>query len=631
MTEQSVLQVSGLTVALRATGTVLVDHVDLQIERGEVLGMVGESGAGKSMTALAVTRMLPAAATTSGGRVTFDGRDLGDADARTLRGLRGGQIGMVFQDPLSSLNPLMTVGAQIAEALRLHGISRRQARKRAVELLGLVGIREPRASANSYPHEFSGGMRQRVTIAIAVANNPRLLIADEPTSGLDVTIQAEVLALLLRLREELGTAMLLITHDIGVIEEMCDRVAVLYGGRVVERGLTADVLGAPHHPYTADLVRSVPRIDVAPGARLPTIPGAPPSPGERPAGCAFVARCRLAQNRCETEVPPLTETADGRAAACWVTGDGTIPMPERPSVAPASPDTGRAASAWAGEPIVVVDDVEIRYGAARRRNGTAPLAAVDGVSLAAVPGGVLALVGESGSGKTSVARAIVGLVTPTSGSVTVNGVRWAQSTPAQRAEMRRTVQLVFQDSLASMNPRWHVRQIIAEPVRDGRYGFGLEPVTLMEAVGLDPRLLDRYPDELSGGQRQRVGIARALAVGPRIIVADEPVSALDVSVQAQVINLLADLRDQFGVGLILVAHDLAVARHVADEIAVMHRGRIVEQGAPEDVLDHPKDPYTATLVASVPGRGAIRRAASTSTPVVSPQSPTVPPLTTTRR
>jgi peptide/nickel transport system ATP-binding protein len=519
---EPLLQVSGLTVEL-SDGTVILDGVDLSVGSGEFLGIVGESGAGKSMSALAVMQMLPRGVRVAGGRMTFAGDDLATADSRALRQLRGGQIGMVFQDPLSSLNPVMTVGNQIEEALRLHGTGRRAARERTVELLALVGIREPATSARSYPHEFSGGMRQRVTIAIAVANNPRLVIADEPTTGLDTTIQKEVLALLTRLRDELGLAVMLITHDIGVVEQVCDRVTVMRHGRVVETADAEAVFAAPRDRYTMHLIQSAPRMY-----------------GEHARG------------------------------------------PENPEAL--------------DDPVVSVVDLEICYRGA-------PQAAVDGVTLSVSAGRVLGLIGESGSGKTSVARAMLGLVKPTAGQVMIGGVDRASATRDQLAEMRPAVQFVFQDSLASMDPRWRVRQIVSEPVRDRKPGFGLSIERLLEAVGLDQSLLDRYPDELSGGQRQRVGIARALASGPRIIVADEPVSSLDVSVQAQVLDLLCELRDSFGVGLMLITHDLAVAWRIADEIAVMHRGRIVEHGPAEEIMRCPTHAYTAALLAAAPGGG----------------------------
>ncbi len=639
VSDAPVIEVRDLTVAVGDPGAAspLVDQVSLTITAGEIVGVVGESGAGKSMTALAMTRMLPAGVAMTGGEIRFQGGDLARAEHRTLRQIRGGQIGMVFQDPLSALNPLMTVGSQITEALRLHGAGRREAGTRARDLFGLVGIRDPRTAVEAYPHEFSGGMRQRVMIAIAVANNPKLLIADEPTTGLDVTIQAEVLALIGRLRDELGTAVMLVTHDIDVVEEMCDRITVMYGGRVVESGPLHSVLSGLRHPYTWQLIRSGPRLDGPLTRRLPTIPGVPPDLTQEATGCRFAPRCVLAQPQCREQPPPLRRGPNGlpdHLAACFVINDtgrtlDVNVIPPDADVPGAVAEETRVAGTPAGaSPVITLEDVVVDYRVARRGRrargrGRDPDAtpAVDGVNLAVHPGRVLGIVGESGSGKTTLARAMVGLVTPTAGRVTVNGLGWPQATPAQRTTMRRAVQLVFQDPLASMNPRWRVGEIVGEALAlappDGR----ATPGRMLELVGLGDQLRERYPDELSGGQRQRVGIARALAVRPQVIVADEPVSALDVSVQAQVINVLSDLRDEFEVGLVFVAHDLAVARHISDEVAVMYRGRIVEQGPAAEVLRRPRHPYTVRLLASVPGRGGAGTQAAGATPGEAPARP----------
>ncbi|MEV6900344.1 dipeptide ABC transporter ATP-binding protein [Amycolatopsis sp. NPDC051372] len=595
-----VLTVSDLTVTLDLpTGpATAVNGVDLTIAAGEAVGMVGESGSGKSMTALAISRMLPSVGRISGGSIVFDGDDITHAGEHVMRRIRGGRIGMVFQDPLASLNPLMTVGAQITETLRLHGASAKEARRRAVELLQLVGIKNADRVVDDHPHEFSGGMRQRVMIAIAVANNPKLLIADEPTTALDVTIQAEILALLGRLRSELGTATLLITHDLGVVEENCDRVVVLYGGRIAETGRHTDVLDTPRHPYTSQLMRAVPRLSTKPELRLYTIPGSPPDLSRPALGCTFADRCSHAEQTCRDEQPPLLPSATNPShlAACWVAGDTAAPPPpdHRPArVAEIALDVREDAA-----PVVVVDNLVIDYRAQRKRHAGAP--AVDGVSLRASAGRTLGLVGESGCGKTSVSRAVAGLVPATSGSITIDGADWRSAGRADRVRMRRAVQMVFQDPYGSLNPRWRVRDIVSEPLRNG-VDSDRGPAELLDLVGLPQRFLSRFPSELSGGQRQRVGIARALAMQPQIIVADEPVSALDVSVQAQVINLLSDLRDELDVGYVFVAHDLAVVRQVSDDLAVMYLGRIVEQGPAAEVFHRPRHPYTSVLMAAAPG------------------------------
>jgi peptide/nickel transport system ATP-binding protein len=622
-----------VTIDLETGPATAVDGISFGIDRGQILGMVGESGSGKSMTAHAITRMLPAAARTSGGQVTFDGQDLTTADKRTMRQVRGGSIGMVFQDPLASLNPLMTVGAQISEALRLHGSSRATAAKRAVELLDLVGITNPGSAVHDRPHEFSGGMRQRVMIAMAIANNPKLLIADEPTTALDVTIQAEVLGLLTRLRDEFGMAIMLISHDIAIIEQVCDRVVVLYGGRIAETGRRSSVLSTPRHPYTYQLMQSVPRLAAPVQRRLYAIGGQPPDISQGTQGCRFMPRCEFAEQRCTTQPPlrPGPGTASDHLAACWVISepgrqfDNATPAAPAEAADRAPDDAVPPPGTEAGSPsraagVLVIDKLAVDYRRGGRRPGR-QFPAVDSVSLTVSPGRTLGLVGESGSGKTTVARAALGLVRPTSGSVTVAGMEWHKARGADRARMRAAVQLVFQDPYASLNPRWRVRQIVAEPLGRRPPGQRADPADLLQRVGLPVRFLDRYPDELSGGQRQRVGIARALACEPEILIADEPVSALDVSVQAQVINLLTELRDDLGVGLVFIAHDLAVVRHVSDDLAVMYRGRIVEQGPAEAIFTGPRHPYTAVLMASAPGQPTAATAMAGALPVAASRPP----------
>jgi peptide/nickel transport system ATP-binding protein len=587
----------------------VVSDVSFTVAAGQILGIVGESGSGKTLTTLAVMRMLPAAASVAGGSVRYRGQDLLAMPESEITKLRGDRLGMIFQDPLAFLNPLMTVGQQIREVLRLHGVSREQAAKRALELLKLVGVRDASRRIDDYPHQFSGGMRQRVIIAIAIANNPSLLLADEPTTALDVTVQAEILELLSKLRDELGAGLIMITHDIGVVEQICDDVAVMYAGRIVEYGRVDDVLARPRHPYTRELMRSTPRLEVPSQRRLPVIPGQPPDILRRPSGCSFHPRCSAAMDRCAAEAPDLEDMGDGarmHEVACWA---ARAEPTEATFTSAPSMQLGDPAD---GDVVLAVEDVRISYGGPRRSwRRTDPSFAVDGVTLRARAGQAVGLVGESGCGKSTLARAIVGLLPLTSGNIEITGRQWSSGNRAERARLRRTIQMVFQDPYASLNPRQSIRSILAEPLTVHRLyqraGQARRVRELLDQVGLPQSLLDRYPYELSGGQRQRVGIARALTVEPKIIVADEPVSSLDVSVQAQIINLLADLRDELGLALLFIAHDLSVVKHLCDEVAVMRAGRIVEHGLAGDVFGSPKHPYTRTLLAAVPGASAPKR------------------------
>jgi peptide/nickel transport system ATP-binding protein len=606
-TDVPVLEIDGLTVDIAIDDdrrVPVIADVALSVGAGEILGIVGESGSGKSMTAMSIMRMLPGAASVRHGSVRYAGRDLLAMSESEMTALRGEEIGMIFQDPLAFLNPLMTVGQQIAEVLVLHGTDRRRARARALELLRLVGVRDPESRIDDYPHQFSGGMRQRVIIAIAVANNPALLIADEPPTALDVTVQAEILQLLTRLRDDLGAGLVLITHDIGIVEEVCDSVAVMYAGRIVEHGRTADVLRQPRHPYTRALMRSTPRLGLADRRRLPAIPGQPPDLARRPAGCAFHPRCPLASEQCTAEEPPLIRLHDAEAhrVACWAAGETEPPAAVEVAAPPPVRET---------DPSPILEVRDLRVGYQRRsllRRGGPRDYAVDGVDLHVRRGRALGLVGESGCGKSTLARTVVGLLTPSSGEVRVAGGSWTGGR-RERAALRRTVQMVFQDPYSSLNPRQTIGTILTEPLivhglhRDDRPGRVEE---LLGLVGLSTSLLDRYPYQLSGGQRQRVGIARALTLEPELIVADEPVSALDVSVQAQVINLLADLRDKLGLGILFIAHDLSVVRHLCDEVAVMQRGHIVEYADTASVFESPQHPYTRSLLAAAPGARTVK-------------------------
>ncbi|RSS64672.1 ABC transporter ATP-binding protein, partial [Streptomyces sp. WAC07061] len=574
--------------------------VDLSLAAGETLGIVGESGSGKSTLALALTRMLPAGGRITDGSVLLDGQDLATASDEALRRVRGGRIGMIFQDPMASLNPVLSIGQHLDEAMRAHGRGdRRSRRARARELLDLVGIPDAAQRVDDHPHQFSGGMRQRVMIALALANEPDVLLADEPTTALDATVQDQILTLLERLNRETGTALVLITHDIGVVARSCRRVLVMYGGAVVEDGPTDRVLADPRHPYTAGLLAAVPRLESPSGTRLRSIPGSPPDPAASLRGCAFATRCALAEDRCHGQTPVLTPASAGVRSACLLTGPKDIALGEPPEDLRPRPAAGPAAA-----PLLEVTGLRKTFPGRGRAGRRDPLVALDGVDLVLHPGETLGIVGESGSGKSTLARTIVQVYKPTSGAVRFRGRELSEASPEASRTLRRDVQMVFQDPFSSLNPRMTVGQIIAEPLI--AHGLGdraqrAERVAaLLRQVGLEPEAAGRHPRAFSGGQRQRIGIARALAPEPSVLICDEPVSALDVSVQAQVVNLLTDLQRDLGLALLFIAHDLAVVRQISHRIAVMHRGRVVETGPADEVCTRPAHPYTRTLLGSVP-------------------------------
>ncbi|MFJ6214226.1 dipeptide ABC transporter ATP-binding protein [Streptomyces sp. NPDC092296] len=620
-----VLDVRGLGVAFTGAGRTVraVQDVTFSLAPGETLGIVGESGSGKSTTALALMGMLPPPGRITAGSVRLAGTDLAAADPETLRAARGNRIGMVFQDPLTALNPVLSIQQHLDEAMRAHGRGdRRSRRARAVELLDLVGIPDPARRLTDHPHQFSGGMRQRVMIALALANEPAVLLADEPTTALDATVQDQILRLLDTLNRETGTALVLITHNMGVVARSCRRVLVMYGGRIVEDGPTADVLDAPRHPYTAGLLAAVPRLDTPSGTRLRSIPGSPPDLALPLAGCAFAARCPLVEDRCRTDAPPVAAGADGHRTACWATGSRPVaavavpvpvPVPVRQGVAAPG---GASAAAAPPDVLLEVRDLRKTFPGSGRLGRRTPVTALDGVSLTLHAGETLGIVGESGSGKSTLARTLVQVHPATSGSVLFRGRELGGGERSLR-ELRREVQLVFQDPYASLNPRLTVGEIIAEPLIAHRLGDRAERArrvaALLEQVGLDPDVTDRRPRVFSGGQRQRIGIARALAPEPSVLICDEPVSALDVSVQAQVVNLLMDLQRDLGLALLFIAHDLAVVRQVSHRIAVMHRGRVVETGDADRICSAPQDPYTKALLAAAPTVDAARRPALAGT------------------
>ncbi len=658
----SLLDVEDLVIS---SGDVrLVDGIDLSIGAGERVGLIGESGSGKSLTALGVMQLLPRGIS-SAGSVRFEGCDLVRISERARCRIRGDRVAMVFQEPMSALNPLMRVGKQIAESLTVHSrLSRAAANEEAARLLARVQIRDPHAVLRAYPHELSGGQRQRVVLAMAIANHPVLLLADEPTTALDVTVQDRVLRLLDGLVREERMALLLISHDLAVVSGMCERVVVMYCGRVVERAAIDDVLAHPRHPYTAGLVAASASLGGAWSAAkrlraLPTIPGAAPgaAAASRLVGCPFRTRCARANDKC-LEEPELEAVGAGHEVACWhplpapaaplgVRGpsgpaghddDALEPAPAEivvpaqtvaptetlapaqtlaptETLAPGGTTTGGrpvqpAASGAAGTAAILECRRIVKvYRAARARKGGEPapaeIRALDGVDLVVQEGDVLGIVGESGSGKSTLARILLALDRPTSGEVRFRAVRIDGRPERELRRMRREVQVVFQDPLGSLDPRMRVCDIVAEPLHAlGIDGDHRQRVAeLLEAVRLPRGAARRYPHQLSGGQRQRVAIARALAPRPDVLVADEAVSALDVSVRAQILNLFAELIDHFTLSVVFISHDIGVVRHLCNRVVVLHRGKVVEEGMTEDVLTRPMSSYTRGLLAATPRLG----------------------------
>ncbi|TCA29838.1 ABC transporter ATP-binding protein [Rhizobium leguminosarum bv. viciae] len=537
----SVLSVRDLTVRAHVDSgqRTLLDAVSLDLGKGEILGLVGESGSGKSLFCRSLVRLLPSSLLKiESGSVLLEGRDLMRIDDGEMLKVRGGEIGMIFQNPTSHLDPVMRIGDQIAEGIRYHqGLGAREARAAATEILAQVGFPDPKRQYDSYPHEFSGGMRQRAMIGVALSCNPKILIADEPTTALDVTIQAQILRLLIDIRDRRGLSIILITHDLGIVAQTCDRIAVLRGGKLLEEGPKRTILARPQHPYTINLINSHPSI-----------------PGETAA--------------------PLLELA--------------------------------AASQPARRPLLEIDDLHVRFraGGALLRGGAKTVSAVAGVSLQIMPGETVGIVGESGSGKSTLARAVLGLTPLFSGHVTFDGVDLALQKSAGLAKLRRETAMVFQDPYNALNPRLTIGQMLAEVLKvQGKVARSDIPARigeLLDLVGLEREFAGRKPRSMSGGQCQRAGIARALAVDPKLIIADECVAALDVTIQAQIIELFRELTAKMNLTLIFIAHDLAIVRNLCERVVVMYRGEIVEEGRSEEVFARPKHPYTAALIAAIP-------------------------------
>ncbi|HEY8753945.1 MAG TPA: ABC transporter ATP-binding protein [Arthrobacter sp.] len=610
----TVLSVRDLNVSFNSENGAVhaVRGVDFDLMPGKTLGIVGESGSGKSVTSLAIMGLLPATAEISGS-VRLKGKELLGLSDKAMCAYRGNDIAMVFQDPLSSLTPVYTVGAQITEALTIHnpGMSKLAKEARAVELLAMVGIPSPKNRLRAFPHEFSGGMRQRVMIAIAIANNPRVLIADEPTTALDVTIQAQVLEVLHTAQEETGAAVVLITHDLGVVAGIADDIMVMYAGKPVETGSVDDIYYNPRMPYTMGLLGAVPRVDVAEKSSLVPIDGIPPNLLHAPTGCSFAPRCPLVSDPCLDGEPPLSSVRGSglHQAACIKSGSlrADVDVNEIFSAPPVP--VSRFDLIPRAERVTVLELKDVRKhfpltkGALlKRRIGT--VKAVDGLTFDIREGECFSIVGESGSGKTTTLLEIMEFHKDQDGEVIIGGISNKQAADAKaKGAMRREMQMVFQDPTGALDPRFTVYEVLAEPLQNAgmdKRAIKTRIMELMKLVGLQPDHVNRFPNQFSGGQRQRVGIARALAVNPKLVVLDEPVSALDVSVQAGVINLLDKLRAELGLSYLMVAHDLSVVRHISNRVAVMYLGKIVEIGEVDRVFDNPRHPYTRALLSAIP-------------------------------
>ncbi|HEX3907659.1 MAG TPA: ABC transporter ATP-binding protein [Mycobacteriales bacterium] len=602
---ERILDITGLKTHIQLASSLVraVDGIDLHLDAGETLGLVGESGCGKSMTGLSIMGLLPPGGRVVEGSIRFEDTDLTSLSQDELRKIRGNDIAMVFQDSLTALNPTKSIGYQVAEPAWLHrGMSKKEGLDRAAEVLDLVGIPRPRERLDDFPHQLSGGLRQRVLIAMSLVCAPKVLIADEPTTALDVTIQAQILSLLDRLKEELGMAVLLITHDMGVVAGRADRINVMYAGKLIEAADTRDLFAHMHHPYTQSLLGSIPQLDQDANAVLFSIPGLPPDLADPPDGCRFAPRCHLATEQCRVEEPPLTGDNPSHSFACWHPVDG---LGERPT-AVRGVERARAADA-AGPPLLQISELVKEFPVG---NSLLPakyrgsVKAVSGVSVTVQAGETFGLVGESGCGKTTLGRLIVALDRPNSGELLLNGEDVAKMGGRRLRRRRRDLQMMFQDPYASLDPRMRVGTILSEPLViqgvGNRTSRRAMIASMLKEVGLPLSAVDRFPHEFSGGQRQRIGLARALMLNPAVIVADEPVSALDVSIRSQVLNLMKRLQAEHNLTYVVISHDLAVVKYLSDRIGVMYLGRLVETGSGDDIYNRAAHPYTAGLLSAIP-------------------------------
>jgi peptide/nickel transport system ATP-binding protein len=602
------LELTDLTTHIQLSRSVVqaVGNVDLKIEQGETLGLVGESGSGKSMLGLSVLGLLPNGGKIMGGSIKANGRELVGLKESQLQEIRGNEVAMIFQDSQSSLNPTKKIGEQVAEPVRLHrGASRKEAHDRALEVLELVGLPRPKERLGYYPHQLSGGLRQRVMIAIALACEPKVLLADEPTTALDVTIQAQILSVLDDLRDRLGMATLLITHDMGVVAGRTSRINVMYAGRLVETAPTDRLFSAMRHPYTQALLGSIPRLESDNTKALVSIPGIPPDLTNPPPGCRFAPRCSYATTKCVESEPPLTGDDPAHRFACWHPVEG--PIRKRPEIVPVEAAAKLAEKAATNgnhllEVSSAVREYPVTSGLLQRTMAT--VKAVSDVSIYLDKGETLGLVGESGCGKTTLGKMIVGVEKPDSGKILLDGKEIFRTHGRSLRRARRDLQMMFQDPYASLDPRMRVNAILKEPLVIQKIESTKEQDRrvrrLLDEVGLPLNALERYPHEFSGGQRQRIALARALTLEPKVMVADEPVSALDVSIRSQVLNLMKRLQAEHGMASIVISHDLAVVKYLADRIGVMYLGKLVEIGSGDDIYTRAAHPYTEALIKTIP-------------------------------